>query len=286
MVKLASQDIQSKEVLQYEGLHLFHFPMSSCSQKVRIFLNLKGIEWQPHIVDLLANENLSPRFLGINPRGLVPVLIDNGDVHIESNDIMLHLEDKYPSPSLMPEDRREEMESMLRFEDDLHMDLRTLSFRFLFVPDKPPKTSDDLDRYAHTGSGTVLGTRDEHKEREIAYWESYAREGISDEMACAAAGRFRTALDAVESRLAHAPFLCGDTLSLVDIAWVVYCNRLSLSGYPMRRLHSRLATWYGDLAKRQEFASELALPPPMATRLESAPDSFRKALEKTCFACN
>lgn len=284
MVKLVLQDIQNKEVLEYKGLHLFHFPMSSCSQKVRIFLNLKGIDWQSHIVDLLNNENLSPSFLGINPRGLVPVLVDDGDVHIESNDIMLYLEDKYPNPSLMPKDKRKEMEAMLRFEDDLHLDLRTLSFRFLFTPDKPPKNSEDLDQYSRTGSGTVQGKRDEHIQREINYWNNYARDGISDAKACGAAHRFRTALDDIDTRLAHAPFLLGNALSLVDIAWVVYCNRLNLSGYPLRRLHPRLAKWYNDLAQRPEFSGELALPPPMAAKLESAPDGFKKALEDTCFA--
>ena len=38
---------------------------------------------------------MQPWFLGINPRGLVPVLVHDGAVHIESNDIIQYLDKKY-----------------------------------------------------------------------------------------------------------------------------------------------------------------------------------------------
>ena len=69
MVKLANEDIKTREVLDWKGLHVFHFPFSSCSQKLRIFLALKGVEWESHLIDLMGNENLQEYFLGINPRG-------------------------------------------------------------------------------------------------------------------------------------------------------------------------------------------------------------------------
>lgn len=72
MVQLADSDIKTREVLGWKGVHVLHFAGSSCSQKLRIFLNLKGIVWQSHPVDLHSNENFQPWFLGVNPRGLVP----------------------------------------------------------------------------------------------------------------------------------------------------------------------------------------------------------------------
>ena len=44
MVKLYEKDIKTKEVKGWKGAHLLHFASSSCSQKVRIVLNLKGID--------------------------------------------------------------------------------------------------------------------------------------------------------------------------------------------------------------------------------------------------
>ena len=92
MVQLIERDIKTREVLGWKGAHVLFYSGSSCSQKLRIFLNLKGIPWQSHPVDLHANENFTPWFLGINPRGLVPVLVHDGAVHIESNDIITYLE--------------------------------------------------------------------------------------------------------------------------------------------------------------------------------------------------
>jgi len=48
MVQLADGDIKTREVLDWKGVHVLHFMGSSCSQKLRVFLNLKGIPWQSH----------------------------------------------------------------------------------------------------------------------------------------------------------------------------------------------------------------------------------------------
>jgi len=43
-MKLDITDIKTKEVLSWEGIHLLHFKGSACSQKLRIFLNIKNID--------------------------------------------------------------------------------------------------------------------------------------------------------------------------------------------------------------------------------------------------
>ena len=103
MVKLLNQDIQTKEVLEWKGLHLFHFWGSSCSQKTRIVLNMKDLKWSSHEVNLGKSEHFLPWYLGINPRGLVPTLIKDGEVHIESNDIIQLLDSMSPQNKLVPE---------------------------------------------------------------------------------------------------------------------------------------------------------------------------------------
>src|SRR5882762_3939031 len=160
-MKLTESDIRTRDVLEWRGLHLFHAHPSSCSQKVRIFLNLKGIDWTSHPIDIGSSENMRPYYLGINPRGLVPTMVLDGEVHIESNDIITELEERYPEPPLVPHDQKTKMAELLRHEDDLHMDLRTISFRFLMDPSKPPKTAEDLKSYATGGAGTVRGKPDE-----------------------------------------------------------------------------------------------------------------------------
>jgi glutathione S-transferase len=100
VVQLLDGDTKTR-VLGSRGLHVIHTHLSSCSQKLRIFLNLKGIKWESHLLDLMAGENFRPWFLGINSRGLVPVLVHDGAVHIESNDIIQYVEPRsaaLPSP--------------------------------------------------------------------------------------------------------------------------------------------------------------------------------------------
>jgi hypothetical protein len=46
MVQLVESDIKTREVLDWKGVHVLHFMGSSCSQKLRVFLNLKGIPWE------------------------------------------------------------------------------------------------------------------------------------------------------------------------------------------------------------------------------------------------
>jgi glutathione S-transferase len=250
MVQLVDSDIKTREVLGWKGVQVLHFMGSSCSQKLRIFLNLKGIKWESHLVDLQTNENFNPWFLGINPRGLVPVLVHDGAVHIESNDIIQYLEKTFPTPKLIPAEYEKKIPTLLKHEDDLHLDLRTLSFRFVFAPPGPPKPAEALKSYAANGSGTVQGVKDRDKEIQIEFWERAAREGFTDESARASAQKFRAEFDVLDKRLAQHPYLMGDNLSVLDIAWFIYAHRLSLAGYPSARLHSGVGTWVEKLCSR------------------------------------
>ena len=257
MVQLADGDIKTREVLGWKGLHVLHFAGSSCSQKLRIFLNLKGIPWHSHPIDLPGNENMQPWFLGINPRGLVPVLADDGAVHIESNDIIQYLERKFPTPKLIPAGHENEVAALLKHEDDLHLDLRTLSFRFVFAPPGPPKPAAALESYKANGAGTVQGLKDREKDVQIEFWQRAAKEGFPDERARASAQKFRAEFDALDKTLAKQPYLMSGDLSVLDIAWFIYAHRLSLAGYPFARLHPHLHAWAEKLRARPEFAKEI-----------------------------
>lgn len=264
MVQLVDADIKTREVLGWKGVHIFHFFLSSCSQKLRIFLNLKGIDWRPHPIDLSKNENLTEWYLGINPRGLLPVLVHDGTVHIESNDIITYLDRAFPKVKLIPEGHEGEVAALLQHEDELHMDLRGLSFRFVFAPPGPPKPPEALALYATAGTATVQGQDDRAKlDEQIDFWKAYAEHGYTDEAARQSAQTFRRAFDELDQRLAGQPYLLGAELTVLDIAWFIYVNRLVLAGYPLARLHPRLAAWFADLMARPEFAKEIALPPPV-----------------------
>ena len=261
MVMLHESDVLTKEVLEWRGLHLFHFQGSSCSQKVRIFLNLKGIDWTSHHVSLARKEHVTPWYMGINPRGLVPTLVHDGKVIIESNDILEYLEAMIPQPVLIPADRREDMHRLLREEDDLHLDIRALTMRFVVPAFLAKKAESEIREYEELGSGSVQGVADPSRAREAEFWrDMVCNNGVSDERARLAFERFRWALDQFEDRLEGQDFLLGDQLTLLDIAWYIYAKRLSEASYPLHRLHPRLGKWFDALDAREDFRSEVRWP--------------------------
>jgi glutathione S-transferase len=273
LVKLIESDIRTREVLAWRGVHVLHYPMSSCSQKLRIYLGVKGIEWTPHSVDLSANESYGAWFMGINPRGMVPVLVIDGAVHIESNDIMEVLERHASEPVLWPADRADEIRERLMFEDDLHHDLRVLSFRFVHGRTGTTKTPELLAAYRANGAATVGGKSDPAKDEELRFYEGLAADGLGDARCRQAAGRFRDAFDDFERILETSPFLTGETPGVLDIAWFVYVHRLDLAGYPFAALHPRLEAWYRRLAGNPLWAREVDPGPMLAQRIRETRDA-------------
>jgi len=286
-VQLLDTDIQTREVLSWKGVHVFHAHLSSCSQKLRIFLNCKNIAWHSHPIDLNKIENLSPFYMGINPRGLVPCLVHEGQVHIESNDIILHLERAFPTPRLIPLSAEMQIASLLKHEDNLHLDMRTVSFRFLFPPSpKPRMSSDALTRYARTGSGTVLGKKDPQIAREIAYWADFEAHGIPDGTVQQSVRRLRAAFVEIDTTLESHSYIGGATLSVLDIAWFVYVHRLTLSGYPLARLHASLNEWYQRLSVLPQIAREVAIPADLEGPIIGRQTALRTSAQDLESICN
>lgn len=85
-------------------IKLYDHPDCPFSQKVRVVLAEKELEYERVFVDLRAGEQRTPEFLKLNPYGKVPVLTDEDLVVYDSTIINEYLEDEYPLPHLMPED--------------------------------------------------------------------------------------------------------------------------------------------------------------------------------------
>ena len=85
-------------------LTLHNYFRSSTSVRVRIALNLKGLNYDYVPYALLPNEHQSDDFLRLNPQGLVPALeIENRAVLTQSMAIIEYLDETYPEPALLPD---------------------------------------------------------------------------------------------------------------------------------------------------------------------------------------
>jgi len=85
---------------------LYSYFRSSASYRVRIALNLKGVPYETAAVHLLnqGGEQLLPAFTQLNPHALVPVLADQGKLLTQSMAMLEYLDERYPTPSLLPGD--------------------------------------------------------------------------------------------------------------------------------------------------------------------------------------
>lgn len=90
--------------LQNCNMKLYSYFRSSCSYRVRIALNFKGISYEQMPVNLLKNEQRWPSNLSRNPQGLVPSLEHEGETLTQSLAIIEYLEDLFPYPSLLPQE--------------------------------------------------------------------------------------------------------------------------------------------------------------------------------------
>jgi glutathione S-transferase len=218
-------DVITREVTEWQGLHLFHFDLSSCSQKVRIVFRELGLPFTPHPINLMKDEQQTDWYLGINPRGEVPVLVHNGAVHTESNDIIQYIDENFASPekSLLPqsESERHTMQTLLDMENDLHGDLRTVTFTYL-APDMKNRAGDK------ESLGFI--------------------------------GRFHSAFQVLDERLASNTYLLGDRLTLLDISWFITLFRLERAGYPLAE-HPKLAAYFLRISQRPSFQHEIKVGP-------------------------
>src|SRR4051794_3197115 len=81
---------------------LYDYFRSSAAYRVRIALNLKGIDYESRQVDLRSDEQKSDEYRALNPQGLVPMLEIDGHRLTQSVAIINYLDVKYPNQPLLP----------------------------------------------------------------------------------------------------------------------------------------------------------------------------------------
>lgn len=89
---------------QDRGIVLYDYWRSSASYRVRIALGLLSLNHHVRTVDLLKSEHRAADYLALNPQGVVPTLLIDGQVMTQSLAILEYLHATVPRSSLLPED--------------------------------------------------------------------------------------------------------------------------------------------------------------------------------------
>ena len=102
---------------------LFDYWRSSASYRVRIALNLKGVDYQSVPTDLLAASHKAADYVARNPQGFVPMLSIDGHDLTQSLAIIDYLDANYPDPPMVSSDpatRAKTLAQALLIAADIH----------------------------------------------------------------------------------------------------------------------------------------------------------------------
>ena len=228
-------------------LKLYHNDMSSCAQKVRLCLAEKGLPWENMHLNLRAGEHQQDWYVKLNPRAVVPTLIDGDIVVPESNVINEYLDERFPDPPLKPADPFGRAKMRLwtkQLDEGVHdAGIAVLSFALAFRHQYLTK--------GDAGKGMLESIPDPIKRERR---RDVIEKGLDSPFFRIAIARLLELYRDMDVALARHRWLAGDNYSIADAAFTPYVVRLDhldilalLDGTP------RVADWYRRLQQRPSF---------------------------------
>lgn len=228
-------------------LELYNTSFSTCSQKVRICLAEKGVSWVDRPVDLTQGGHLTAEYLALNQNGVVPTLVHDGQIIIESSVIVEYLDEVFATPSLSPSGAvaRAHMRAWMRYIDEVPTySVRIPSFNKLFIGGMRKRSDEEYQAYT-----------ERMPLRKQFYRKFAAGDGFDQTEYDTAIERLRQTMERVERAVADGPWLLGDMFSLADILLTPLVQRME--DLQLDDLWTDLAGatgWFARVRERPSFA--------------------------------
>ena len=199
-------------------LKLYHANHSTCSQKVRLCLAEKSLDWTSQLVNLATNEHLAESYLKLNPNGVVPTLIHNESVITDSGVICEYLEEVFPATPMLPVDpvERAIVRAWVRYFDEVPTAaIRVPSFNMAF-----------LTRYDNLDDESFQKEQADVRPIRKQFYERMGRKGFNDAEVDASLDQLRKTLERMEARLENNVWISGDIFGLADIIVLPLIDRM------------------------------------------------------------
>ena len=224
-------------------LELYNNINSVCAQKVRIALNEKGVDVIEHLLTLRGDQN-DPAYMKLNPNGVVPTLVHDGNVIVESSLILYYLDEVLPAPPLMPTEavKRHRVRMYNKLIDEyMHTSCTIITFATAF---RARFTNMTREQWMAEIDRAPLKKRAEYKRSVIEH-------GLDAECVLDALGQHRKMLSWMAEDLKDGPYLAGDAFSIADCAVIPYILRLELLKLnAMWEQHPMIADWWDRMRAR------------------------------------
>ncbi len=188
---------------------LYDYIRSTAAYRVRLALNLKGIDYRSESVNLLEGEQKGELYKKHNPQGLIPMLTIDGHNLTQSFAIIEYIDSKYPEPRLLPLDPAERA--------------KTLSNAMVIIADVHPINNLRVWQYLKDPFG--------HDQDDVVQWMHHW---------------MHTGYSALEQAAPESGFFGGDAPDLTDIcltAQMYNAERFKLPMEPfpkLARIHAEL----------------------------------------------
>ena len=255
-----------------KGIHLYHFPLSFDSQKVRQGLEEIGIDWQSHVILLPAQQQFSPSYARINARCVVPTLVIDGRVTTDTVNILAYLADRFGVAKncfTTAEHEKEDINYWIDKAASLFIEALTygdiegvkkpfplgnVSEQGRYHQDKIELLSRLIEKYQHDE------TLKHAYEKKRAVTEATQEAIVTPGQLAAIVESTKAELSDLEQQLGEGPFdsggwLASDALSLADIQWGVVLYRLRWLGLEplLWKGESRITSYADRVIARESF---------------------------------
>ena len=260
---------RSALIARLEGVHLFHFEAAPCAQRVRFALAERGLtrgrevkfdserpqdctgepgKWVSRHVSLIRKDHITPQYAAIHPHMVVPALVHDGVLHIESMDIVRYVDDNWPGPGLLPEDpqRRALSDELVIEGKAAHRSIRFVSFRWGLR---------GLGKLSAAEEARLLALEQENSPEKMGeFYTGFDQGTIPEAVFLEHLHLLETGYARLESLLEDGrAFLTGDSLTPADIIWSLKVLRIGECGYPFARNFPALHAWFRRISARPAF---------------------------------
>jgi len=238
-------------------LELYHHGSSVCAAKVRFALAEKGVVPDAmHYLDILNGEQFTEEYRKINPKAVVPALLHDDCIILESTVICEYVNDVFDGLDLVPADPLQRSQMLIwtkAVDEQLHPACGELTFvschRHIVMRLPPEKLEEFLNS---TPAMSVTATWHERKKEIVRL--GFDAPGIDKTIRL-----YDSYLAKMDEALSTSDWLAGDTFSLADVGLTPYVNRLDMLGMDGMWIAGRLPNverWFEAIKSRPTFKTE------------------------------
>ena len=195
----------------------YYFPNSHWSRAISMVLHEKQLSPKRHFVDIRRNASFEPDYVKLNPKGVVPTLVDGGRVVCNSPRIAEYLDEHCPTPPLLQGHPQKELVAAWsrRLEE---LPVMLLSYSVWVLGKRGERSADilaDKVTRAEQYSERYPELRQQY-ERKAEYFRAFRAQVYDDEYVAKRAADSQWVLDEVAELVENQSWIGGDTLSFAD----------------------------------------------------------------------